>query len=127
MKHDLKILVAYDGSEQADKALSEAIDIAQKFSGSITLLHIAWEESDEASNNLLKDPQKRLKKSGVKHTIRSERDENTPWTIARISRNEGFDLITIGSRGIGRVKTWMMGSVSSGVCSMATCPVLIVK
>ena len=42
--------------------------------------------------------------------------------------NEGdFDLIVMGSRGLGRVKEFFLGSVSDRVADEAKCPVLIVK
>ena len=43
MRKGLKILVAYDESEHAKKALSEAADLANAFSGSISVLNCAWD------------------------------------------------------------------------------------
>lgn len=127
MKIGMKILVAYDGSDYAKRALSEAVELAKKFSGSITLLHVPWEESDEESHKLLASAADGLKGTGVKYNVRSERGQNIPRRITRIATEENFDLITIGSRGMGGAKAWMLGSVSSAVIEEATCPVLIVK
>ena len=42
--------------------------------------------------------------------------------------NEGnFDLIVVGSRGLGGIKEIFLGSVSDRVADEARCPVLIVK
>lgn len=123
----MKILVAYDGSAHADKALSEAVDIAKKFSGSITALHVCWEESDQESRKILSIAQDRLMDTGVKYYIRSERGKFVPRRITSIARNESFDLITIGSRGFKIAKAWVIGSVSSRVIEEAICPVLVVR
>lgn len=39
----------------------------------------------------------------------------------------GFDLLVMGSRGLGQIKGYLMGSVSNRVCRHANCPVLIVR
>lgn len=123
----MKILVAYDGSVHANQALSEAVGLAKRFRGSITVLHVFWEESEEESLKLLKGVEGRLKDANVKYDLRTERGQNIPRRITRIATEEGFDLIVIGSRGLGRGKAWVLGSVSSRVIEDATCPVLVVK
>lgn len=127
MRLGMKILVAYDGSVHADQALSEALDLAKRFSGSITILHVFWEESEEESRKMLKGAEERLKGANVKYDLRVERGQNIPRRITRIATEEGFDLIVIGSRGLGGGKAWVLGSVSSRVVEDATCPVLVVK
>ena len=127
MRLGMKILVAYDGSVHADQALSEALDLAKRFSGSITVLHVFLEESEEERLKLMKRVEGKLKASNVKYNLRTERCQNIPRRITRIATEEGFDLITIGSRGLGRGKVWVLGSVSSRVIEDAACPVLIVK
>lgn len=127
MRLGMKILVAYDGSVHANQALSEAVGLAKRFRGSITVLHVFWEESEEESLKLLKGVEGRLKDANVKYDLRTERGQNIPRRITRIATEEGFDLIVIGSRGLGRGKAWVLGSVSSRVIEDATCPVLVVK
>jgi nucleotide-binding universal stress UspA family protein len=127
MKPLMKILVAYDGSAHANNALGEAIDLAEKFKGSITVLYVAWEKSDDDSRNLLRNAEEKLKKSNVKYKLRVERSNYTPRMIVRIAMDEAFDLIAIGSRGMGGGKGWILGSVSSRVMEEAPCPVLLVK
>ena len=127
MKPLMKILVAYDGSAHAENALGEAIDLTEKFKGSITVLYVAWEKPDDDSRVLLRNAEERLKKAGVKHTLRVERSNYPPRILVRTAMDEAFDLITIGSRGMGGGKGWILGSVSSRVIEEAPCPVLVVK
>ena len=123
----MKILVAYDGSAHADNALSEAIDLAEKFKGSITVLYVAWEKPYDDSRTLLRNAEERLKKAGVEHKLRVEISNYAPRIIVRTAMDEAFDLIIIGSRGMGGGKGWILGSVSSRVIEEAPCPVLVVK
>lgn len=127
MKDGAKILVAYDGSPNADRALSEAINLGKKFSSPITVLHVRWRESEESSKSLLKKTEETLKKAGMKYQLRTETGENIPRVIIRVADEEAFGLITMGTRGMGGVRAWIMGSVSNAVATGAKCPVLIVS
>ena len=143
MDEGLKILVAYDGSKESQKALVEAIDLAKKFKGSVTALNVYWDPkealyeetlsatekivpSDEGSLRILDDARKLLEESNVKHVLRTERDSNVPKTILRVAESEGFGCIALGSRGLGGASAWLLGSVSSRVIAEATCPVIVV-
>ena len=138
LKESAKILVAYDGSEYSKKALNEAIDIAKKFLGSITLLHVYWDPSeiqrfegtelrDLPSLRLLDDAEEGLKAANIKYEVRCEHSNNTPNSILRVAKEEGFDCIAIGSRGLGGAKAWLLGSVSSKVVAEAECTVIVAK
>ena len=47
--------------------------------------------------------------------------------IVEVANEGGFGLIVIGSRGLGGIKEFFLGSVSDRVADEAKCPVLIVK
>lgn len=47
--------------------------------------------------------------------------------IPRVAEEWGADLVVLGARGLGAVKGWLLGSVSTAVVHHAPCPVLIVK
>jgi nucleotide-binding universal stress UspA family protein len=65
-------------------------------------------------------------RSGVKlETVTAEGDAAS--NITGYADKEGFDLITIGSRGLGRFKEMVLGSVSNKVLHHTKCSVLIVK
>jgi nucleotide-binding universal stress UspA family protein len=48
-------------------------------------------------------------------------------TIINIAKEEGSDLIVIGSRGLSGAKRFLLGSISNSVIHHAECPVLIVR
>lgn len=127
LREGAKILVAYDGSTYAIRALEESIDLVKRFNGSIVGLHVPWEQSDDQSRWMLLDAEKQLKKAGVRYSLRSERSHNAPEKILQIAREGGFDCIAMGSRGVGGAKAWLLGSVSSKVAAEAHCTVLIAK
>jgi nucleotide-binding universal stress UspA family protein len=47
--------------------------------------------------------------------------------IIRFAKEERFDIIVMGSRGLGGIKEIFLGSVSDRVADQAACPILIVK
>mgnify|MGYP001209346870 CR=1 FL=1 len=143
MKEGVKVLVAYDGSKESKNAVAEAADIAKRFQGSVTVLNVYWDPSeakyepivekvekisisDEGSIRILDDVEPLLKERKIKYNLRSERDPNVPKTILRIAEEEGYGCITLGSRGMGGARAWLLGSVSSRVIAEATCPVIVV-
>lgn len=141
MKEGMKILVAYDGSSLAKKALNEAIGLARTYGGSITALHVDPFEPADSNRTVKEEKEHRegmlralsreiepdLKKSKIQHELMSEHSDDVPGTIIETVSSGGFDLIAIGSRGLGRTKAPLLGSVSRRVVTEATCDVLVIK
>jgi len=127
MKQLMKILVAYDGSAIADLALSEAIQLAEQFKGSIIVLNVYWGEPASEKTQMLQWAENKLSETFVKYQMMSERSQNPSGCIVRVANDEGADLIAIGNRGRGSAREWMLGSVSRKVIEEAHCPVLMVK
>jgi nucleotide-binding universal stress UspA family protein len=49
-------------------------------------------------------------------------------TIVNVAKDEGFDMIVLGNRGLGGLKKFFLGSVSNAVVQEAEhCSVLVVK
>lgn len=68
------------------------------------------------------------KKRGV--NVKSEIAEgvaSVAETIINHASKENVDLIVVGTRGLGGFRKLLIGSVSSGVVTHASCPVLIVR
>jgi nucleotide-binding universal stress UspA family protein len=137
------ILVAVDGSPDSERALSEATDLAQAeharltifsavvappptaylgVSGAVVpnLLHDAEAETDE----ILRAAVERVPDDVSVTAVRSSEPVRSALT-AQI-RSAGHDLVVMGSRGRGAVRSVLLGSVSHYVLHHSAAPVLIV-
>jgi nucleotide-binding universal stress UspA family protein len=141
-----KILVSKDGSEPAEHSLYFALDLAQHYSAEIHLLtvvppvflpahsfNVVKTEAMANANLQLEDifretlcnAEKKGKLKNVKiSTILEKGDPDQK--ILEEAKNGCFDLIVMGSRGLGH-RGYGLGSVSASVADEANCPVLIVK
>ena len=143
MKEGMKVLVAYDGSEESHRALVAAADLAKQFKGSVTALNVYWDVaqnrfapslaetegisvSDEGSLRILGNAKDYLEKNKVEYELMTERNPNAPKTIMGIAERDGYGCIALGSRGMGGARAWLLGSVSSRVIAEASCPVIVV-
>ena len=99
LKEGLKILVAYDGSEFSNRALNEAAEIAKHFKGSVTLLHIYWDDKiekfegteirEQPELQLMADAAMMIKTSQVKYNLKSVRSDDTSRVILKTVKDEG--------------------------------------
>lgn len=141
-----KILVPFDGSEHSERALHEVIKICRGLEKEyqVTLMHIVplslkdvhllLDETDinvdgminRQGEQLLAKAAAELKEAGIKHDI-DVKVGDPAQEICIQSKFENYDLIVMGSRGMGYFKELMLGSVSHKVLQNAHCPVLIVK
>ncbi|PWU67592.1 universal stress protein [Gracilibacillus dipsosauri] len=86
-----------------------------------------------ASKQMDHTPEKVLEKArNLLESIQYNADYETLYgnpakEICDFANNMKVDLIVIGSRGLGKIKKMMMGSVSNKVTNNAHCPVLVVK
>jgi nucleotide-binding universal stress UspA family protein len=123
----LKILVGYDGSSNAKKAVETVADMAKKLEASVTIVTAAWETSEDESHAMLSGQKRLLEQKGIKVDIRSVRSNNPPGVLVRIAEDEDYDLVVVGSRGMGGVKNFLMGSVSTKIVQDCPCNVLVIK
>jgi nucleotide-binding universal stress UspA family protein len=138
-----KILVPVDGSDNSFRALDQAIFLAKTTGAGLTAMHVienpptVYVESQKLLNDLLANYRAESAKvldkckqtadsNGVPlETVIAEGDAAS--NITAYAQKEGFDLITIGSRGLGRFKEMVLGSVSNKVLHHTKSSVLIVK
>jgi nucleotide-binding universal stress UspA family protein len=145
-----KILVATDGSKTADKAVNFAFDLAAKYSAEVLVVSVFdvistalvargmvfspagtskyLEELEAFHEKVLLDSIKKAEKvkAGFKVSKKLLKGRAAD-KIVEAANEGGFDLIVIGSRGLGGIKEFFLGSVSDRVADEAKCPVLIVK
>ena len=135
-----KILVPIDGSANSFKALSEAIYLARQCHGTITglcIIPIYTINLGKLLTSLKNQSQKEAKKFMAEAKKQCAQNDivfyekiiygNQAWEITEFAAYKKFDLIVIGSRGLGGLKKLLLGSVASGVSHHSKCPVLIVK
>lgn len=135
-----RILVATDGSPNAGQALEHAIELARSTEGAeVLILHVCGvcatdmspdDDTLNVAENVVQDAAKTVAEAGVAARTLVESDmppESVGEAIADIARNEGVDLIVLGSRGLSEFKGMLLGSVSSKVLHHASCPVLVIK
>src|SRR5437870_8779710 len=132
------ILVAWDGSEHAKRALAEAVDLARTQDGRLTLLTVAaplhvWpgyvppiSEADlvDAAEQTLAEGEA-LVPEGIPVSGRTAAGHPGTELLKRAEAAD-HDLIVMGSRGRGAVRSAFLGSVSHFVLNHTTVPVLII-
>ncbi|MFZ5651155.1 MAG: universal stress protein [Bacillota bacterium] len=142
-----KILVPLDGSARAKVAAEHALELAKKMSAELLLLHVIpalppyvnkysdrlggtyqqiHDELQAAGEDLLARAKEEFGKSGINIETRIIWG-NPAVEICREAKDGRFDVIIMGSRGLGEIKGYLMGSVSNRVVRHASCPVLIVR
>ena len=127
MKEKMKILVGVDGSDNSTWALMEAISIAKKFSGHVKVITVYKRGgTDDATKTQLKVKQL-LGEEDINSSLESILGSNPSRALVDTAKNENFDLIVVGSRGLGNAAAFLLGSVSKQVVTKASCDVLVVK
>jgi nucleotide-binding universal stress UspA family protein len=139
------ILLATDGSEEAQLAATSAADLAQKTNSDLHLVTVGPDlplyklpehpvgfedvlrENRREAKEMLEQQAKRIEESGgtVKET--HLREGRADEEIVELAEEIGAGLIVMGSRGHGRLSRALLGSVSDAVVRHAHCPVTIVR
>ena len=150
-----KILCAFDGSEASRKALDYAADIANECKGEIIILTVvpkvtlpvfpdeglgsapisAAQDLGEYQDRMRavykkaqEDAEKALAENFKSLKATSVFVEGRPSAvIVEHAEKNDVDLIVIGSRGLGGISGWILGSTSRRVAESCTKPILILK
>jgi nucleotide-binding universal stress UspA family protein len=148
----MHILLATDGSEQAvaaarfirtlvNPAALERVTVmavirpitSAPFFGEVGIVSIsqeAWDSLNEAADASANDAVKKTVDALAGSTLRVEtliRIGSPADEIIDAAKELGADMVVIGSRGWGEVRSVLLGSVSERVLHTAHCPVLIVR
>jgi nucleotide-binding universal stress UspA family protein len=145
------ILVAVDGSENSNRALDFALELAEKFGSNLTVLNVSevlamgvvpqeattysFDNMSIIGKDLRKIHEEILGKAiyhakAVKPNLVVSsmlRDGNPAVEIVNVAKDSGFDAIVIGHRGSGKMSERFLGSISEKVAHLAPCPVVIVR
>lgn len=140
-----RILVPVDGSEHATRALDEAIDLARLANGSLRVVTAVPPMSSFVLGGPVAPP---VDVAALQEDVRRDHDALLSSLLERVpddvetssavldgrpgaaivedARSTGCDLIAMGSRGRGGVRSALLGSVSAEVLHSSPVPVLVV-
>ena len=138
-----KILLAYDGSDGANRALELGIDLARThqaetlgpggggvsaplFSGTIDEVQEEKEYQNRYYGQLLDAAMARARDAGIelKTLLRSG---HAAKTIISVAQEGNFDLVLVGHSGLSAVWAKFLGTTAEKVSRHAACSVLIVR
>jgi nucleotide-binding universal stress UspA family protein len=135
-----KILLAYDGSESADKAYRFALDLARHYGATLTVLSVARPPEppeDVETEAVLESAEEHYKERFDAMRRQAEKQELEPEfrvvaghpaeQILYEAERTGVDHIVLGHRGKSLFERWRLGSVSKQVIHYAHCAVTVVR
>jgi nucleotide-binding universal stress UspA family protein len=136
-----RILVAVDGSESARRAFERSVYLAQRCDSRLDIIHVVLdstyggdsavtfqliEDLKERGKKLLEQYKSETKRNNVQAETLLELGDHAQVIIDIANKND-YDLIIMGSRGLGPFKELLLGSVSFKVMHHAKCPVMVVR
>jgi nucleotide-binding universal stress UspA family protein len=145
-----KILLATDGSEDANLASSTAADLAKSTNSELHILYVGGmpsvfyespgaivldpdlqsrmeEDAEEAARTKLKEQVQKISEAGAEIAETHARVGYPDVEIVDLAERLSAGVIVMGSRGLGPLRRALMGSVSDSVVRHAHCPVMVVS
>jgi nucleotide-binding universal stress UspA family protein len=138
-----RILLATDGSEEAQLAATTAADLAKSTNSELHVVHVGqgplvyhperhgyraeYERHEKDAQQLLEAEVKRINGAGATVAQAHLRMGRADEELVDLAQSLGAGMIVMGSRGQGRLGRALMGSVSESVVRHAHCPVTIVR
>ena len=145
-----KILVATDGSREAELAATTATDLVERTGSELHLVYVGhmpplfyespedWtldldlqsrmkERAEEKAGKRLDEQVRRVREAGGEVAGAHARLGSPDAEIVGLAEELGAGLIVLGNRGVGPLRSALMGSVSHSVVRHAHCPVMVVR
>ena len=140
-----RVLVGYDGSDAARRAVVQAAEVGARLAQPVTVLVVAEIASgayslaapgmvDPIPPGFDTEAYESLVAEGVAaaRDIGAEAEGRVEWgspadRIAEVAESEGAGLIVLGHRGAGGLESLLLGSVAKRVIDRAHCSILIVR
>lgn len=139
-----RIIIAVDGSPPAEKALGIGLDLASVQQAAVTLVHFSpvahalferhpeegpSQEEIKAADAVLRAAAETAAARGVDAAVEIADEHgagDVAAAIAGIAEGMNADMIVVGTRGRGAVASAVLGSVSQGLLSLSSRPVVVV-
>lgn len=138
-----RILVAVDGSEEAELAFKKAVYVANRNEAALVLVHVIdtrafqsvssfdgtmAEQATEQAKNTMEEYMRYAKNHNVEDVNFTIEYGSPKALIAKqVPEDQNIDLIMVGATGLNAVERIFIGSVSEYVIRHASCDVLVVR
>jgi nucleotide-binding universal stress UspA family protein len=141
-----RILLATDGSKEAQLAALRAVDLAERTDSELHVVHVGvmprflesypgtlgyerrlYEQIEEDSRQRLRELSWRVKVVGGNVAGTHLRMGAVDQEVVALAKELGSGLIVMGCRGHRGIRRVIEGSISDGVIRHAPCPVLVVR
>ena len=131
-----RILVAYDGGEPGRKALETAIELARGIGALVSVVSVVpyhpgrspidpWDDRAVHAGEL-REARAVLLEAGIAADY-LEPSGDPATMIEKLVEELGYDMVILGTRGLGAVSRLMQGSVSEHVATHAKATVVIAR
>lgn len=136
------VLVAVDGSKEAERAFETAIDVSLRNDAKLIIAHVIdtrtfatveaydrtiTERAESYAKELLDEYVKTAQDRGVQEVEVAIEYGSPKVTTQKLAPNHDADLIICGATGLNAVERFFIGSVSESITRYAKCDVLIVR
>jgi nucleotide-binding universal stress UspA family protein len=138
------ILLATDGSKEAELAASTAAELSEKPDSELHIIHVGevplvyhperhggyhinYEKAESQARERLEAQVEKMKETGATVAQAHLRMGKADEEIVELAESMGVGLIVMGTRGHGRIRRALVGGVSESVVRHAHCPVTIVR
>jgi ubiquinone biosynthesis protein len=118
----VKVVVATDRSETAQRAVAWAGELAQRFGGELVLLNVRPTDEDGGEDLLRGDAEAFANARAVFRV-----DSDVPRGIVRAVEEEDADVLVVGNVGMGGRREFLLGNVPNRISHTARCTVVIVN
>lgn len=140
----VRLVVGIDGSKYADAAVDSVVQRVWPAGTEVRLVNGTWQIPTTTANHMLSqiadwvaneklrvkaaldDGFAKLKSAGLKPSVVVKDDEPRQLIVSE-AESWDADSIFVGSKGMGRVERFLVGSVSSSIATRAHCSVEIVR
>jgi nucleotide-binding universal stress UspA family protein len=149
-----RILVATDASAASSRALEMAAQLAEQYKADLIIIHVIRDmqipfeikeipelESDtiesfatareeimrKVAESVLRDAKQKAEKAGASNVQTTIGTGDPATSILDVASRRKADMIVIGTRGLGKIKGQILGSVSRKVTNNAETSCLIVR
>lgn len=133
----MHILTPVDGSEPSRRAVEFAAKLAKGLNSKLTILAVRQyivgrkvttdvQTQDNIDQLLRNSKAAAMSLDLIDAIIVDVKSRDTAHAIVDFAEKNGIDMIVMGAAGLGKLKSFVIGSVSAEVLQKSVCPVTIV-